>query len=64
LLYQPDDPPALRRTVLTAVRDAELRRRLTTGARARVSRRSWANVTDELVSRHYTAVLPSLEPAA
>jgi phosphatidylinositol alpha 1,6-mannosyltransferase len=64
LLYQPDDPPALRRTVLTAVRDAELRRRLTTAARARVSRRSWANVTDELVSRHYTAVLPSLEPAA
>jgi phosphatidylinositol alpha 1,6-mannosyltransferase len=64
LLYQPDDPSALRRTVLAAVHDAELRRRLASAARARVRQRTWTNVTGELVDRHYAAVLPVLRQAA
>jgi phosphatidylinositol alpha 1,6-mannosyltransferase len=64
LLYRPDDPPDLRRTVLDAVLDAELRRRLSSAGRAHVRRRTWANVADELVSRHYTAVMPALKQVA
>jgi phosphatidylinositol alpha 1,6-mannosyltransferase len=64
LLYEPDDPWAFRRAVLAAVRDAELRDRLATAARAQVRQRTWANVANELVSRHYAAVVPALRPAA
>ena len=64
LLYHPGDPAALRRTVLTAMRNAELRQRMALAARVDVGQRTWANVAGELVERHYSAVLPALTQAA
>jgi phosphatidylinositol alpha 1,6-mannosyltransferase len=64
MLYRPDEPEALRRTVLAAVRDAELRRRMSSAAHASVRERTWASVAEELVSRHYAAVLPAQRQAA
>jgi hypothetical protein len=48
------------------VGDEELRRTLATGGRAAVRDRTWAHVVDELVDRHYCAVLagPDRELAA
>jgi phosphatidylinositol alpha 1,6-mannosyltransferase len=64
LLYRPDDAGSLRRAVLTAVHDADLRRRLSSAAHANVQQRTWANVADELVRQHYAAVLPAQKQAA
>jgi phosphatidylinositol alpha 1,6-mannosyltransferase len=64
LLYRPDDTLALRRAVIAAVRDAELRCRLASAARAQARQHTWASVANELVDRHYAAVLPALKQAA
>lgn len=57
LLYDPSDPRSLRRTVATLVGDRNLRDRLSGQALQGVADRSWAGVVDELVVRHYSAVL-------
>jgi phosphatidylinositol alpha 1,6-mannosyltransferase len=56
LLYDPDDPRALRRTVARLVGDPTLRQRLAGNALESVRDRGWADVVDELVHRHYAAV--------
>lgn len=55
LLFDPADPWSLRRAVVAAVRDAELRVRLSSAAHADVQGRTWASLVDELVG-HYRAV--------
>jgi phosphatidylinositol alpha 1,6-mannosyltransferase len=51
LLYDPDDPAGLQRTVATVAGD---RRRALLGLRAReLATRTWAGAVDELVDRHY-----------
>jgi phosphatidylinositol alpha 1,6-mannosyltransferase len=57
LLYDPSDPRSLRRAVATLVADPQLRCSLAGEALARVGQRSWAGVVDELVTRHYAAVV-------
>lgn len=64
LLYQPSDPAALRAMLTAAVRDAGLRRRLSGAAQARVCDRTWTRTVDELVTRHYAAVLERVDRAA
>ncbi|MPY76947.1 MAG: glycosyltransferase [Actinophytocola sp.] len=64
LLYDPADPAALRHSVMTAVRDAGLRKRLSAAARERVRDRTWARTVDDLVTHHYTAVLDPVDRAA
>jgi phosphatidylinositol alpha 1,6-mannosyltransferase len=59
LLFDPDDPHDLRRTVSAVTASRALRSRLAEGGLARVSGRGWAQVVDELVVRHYRAVLPN-----
>jgi phosphatidylinositol alpha 1,6-mannosyltransferase len=58
LLFDPRDPDALRRAVAAVAGDETLRARLAQGGAARVSGRGWAQLVDELVIRHYGAVLP------
>lgn len=53
LLYDPEDPAALRRAVTTAVADPLLRARLSSAGRARVAGHSWARAVDQLVVDHY-----------
>ncbi len=57
LLYDPADPRSLRRTVATLVGDGGLREALARQALDRVAHRGWADVVDELVAEHYSAVL-------
>lgn len=59
LLYDPDAPYVLRRSVTALARDAGLRRRLRDRARAEVSGRDWSGVVAELVE-HYRAVSTDL----
>jgi phosphatidylinositol alpha 1,6-mannosyltransferase len=56
LLYDADDPGAMRRAVATAVGDEALRAQLAIGGRARVENRSWANAVDQLIVQHYGPV--------
>lgn len=56
-LYDPADRTSLRRAVEVLARDGELRREYARLARSQVADRSWARVVDELVSRHYAAVV-------
>jgi phosphatidylinositol alpha 1,6-mannosyltransferase len=56
LLYDAEDPRALRRAVATAVGDPALRTRMAAAGLAAVAGRSWAGVVDELVGEHYAAV--------
>lgn len=58
LLFDSEDPLSLRRAVVAAVRDRELRDRLAAYARTDVQGRTWASLVDALVG-HYRAVLPS-----
>ena len=64
LLFDPDDRPSLWRAVAAAVRDEGLRGRLAGTAREEVQDRSWPHVVQELVERHYRAVLARHHPAA
>ncbi|MGZ4437907.1 MAG: glycosyltransferase family 4 protein [Nocardioidaceae bacterium] len=57
LLYDPDDPRGLRRTVARLVGDPTLRRRLSRNALLGVEGRTWGQVVDELVDEHYAAVV-------
>ena len=57
LLYDPVDPTSLRRAVETLVGDPVQRHALAQRARSSVAGRSWASVVDELVDRHYAAVV-------
>lgn len=57
LLYDPDEPRALRRAVAALVADPDLRARLGGNARARVAGRSWTEAVDELVREHYPAAI-------
>lgn len=59
LLYDPCERESLRRTVATLVGDAGLRRALAGDALQRVSNRSWSAVVDELVTKHYAAIVAS-----
>jgi phosphatidylinositol alpha 1,6-mannosyltransferase len=56
LLYDPREERALRRSVATLVGDTALRRRLARAALTAVAHRGWADVVDELVDIHYTAL--------
>jgi phosphatidylinositol alpha 1,6-mannosyltransferase len=56
LLYDADEPRALRRAVATAVGDATLRDRLAAAGLAGVQGRSWAGAVDQLVDDHYLPV--------
>lgn len=58
LLYAPSDRDGLRRAVELLARDHALRSRLATGGVARVAGRTWGHVVDDLVTKHYVAVLP------
>jgi phosphatidylinositol alpha 1,6-mannosyltransferase len=53
LLYDPADPGALRGVVRQVAGDASLRRVLAANGLARVANRSWADIVDELIVRHY-----------
>ncbi len=66
LLYDPDVPRELRRTVARLVGDPMLRQRLARNALDSVGGRGWDQVVDELVDRHYAGVtsLPTVTPAA
>jgi phosphatidylinositol alpha 1,6-mannosyltransferase len=66
LLYDPAEPRSLRRTVATLVGDPGLRETLASEALQQVGSRSWAGVVDELVAKHYAAVVagPRAEIAA
>ena len=57
LLYDHADRRSLRRAIATLVGDPDLRDALATKALQRVGERGWANVVDELVDPHYSAVL-------
>ena len=57
LLYDPTDPASLRDAVHRLVADDTLRTNLAANGLARVAGRSWANVIDELVTRHYADVI-------
>jgi phosphatidylinositol alpha 1,6-mannosyltransferase len=57
LLYDPSDSRSLRQAVSALVADPRLRHSLAQEALARVGQRSWAGVVDELVTRHYAAVV-------
>ena len=57
LLYDPSEKSSLRRNVATLVGDPDLRRSLASAALECVEGRSWANVVDELVAAHYSAVV-------
>ena len=61
LLYDPTEQKSLRRTVSTLVGNEQLRARIATRALAQVAGRTWQHVVDELVSRHYAAVLTDEE---
>lgn len=56
LLWEPDDPDALRRTVASLAADPDLRRALAAHARRSVAGRSWEIVGDQLIG-HYESVL-------
>ena len=64
LLYDPDDPRALRRTVARAVGDPALRKRLARNALLGVEGRTWDQVVAELVEVHYAGVLDRTGRAA
>lgn len=64
LLYDPADPRDLRRSVARLVGDAETRAGLASAALTAVSGRTWARVVDELVDRHYAALLQPAPAAA
>jgi phosphatidylinositol alpha 1,6-mannosyltransferase len=57
LLYDPSEKSSLRRNVATLVGDPDLRSSLASAALGCVEGRSWANVVDELVAAHYSAVV-------
>jgi phosphatidylinositol alpha 1,6-mannosyltransferase len=57
LLYDTTEDKALRRAVATLVGDPELRRTLAGRAVEAVAGRTWDRVVDELVGRHYAAVV-------
>jgi phosphatidylinositol alpha 1,6-mannosyltransferase len=57
LLYDTDDPRALRRAVARLVGDHRLREELGAAARERALRRSWKDAVDELVDVHYRDTL-------
>lgn len=57
LLYDPDDPGSLRRTLAALGGDPDLRARLAAAGHREVQGRTWERVVDELVTRHYPAVL-------
>jgi len=57
LLADPDRPDALRQAVAMLAGDPFLRARMGEAARARATRRDWADAVDELVAVHYPATL-------
>ncbi|MDQ4085215.1 MAG: glycosyltransferase family 1 protein [Actinomycetota bacterium] len=57
MLFDPARPGDLRRAVSDLVQDDALRARVADGGAARVAGRGWGRVVDELVARHYGAVL-------
>jgi phosphatidylinositol alpha 1,6-mannosyltransferase len=57
LLFDPADKRSLRRSVATLVGDAALRESLAGRALGQVTHRGWADVVDDLVAVHYSAVL-------
>jgi phosphatidylinositol alpha 1,6-mannosyltransferase len=57
LLFDPEDQFSLWRTVTALVRDPELRSRLASQAREQVQGRTWPIVVEDLVERHYRAVI-------
>ena len=64
LLYDPGDPRSLRRAVATLSGDPGLRADLGGAAEREVQGRTWSRVVDELVTRHYAAVLrPARQPS-
>lgn len=63
LLFDPDDPASLWRTVAAVVRDEELRARLAAAGCEAVQGRSWPAVVGDLAENHYRAVLAGRRPA-
>ncbi|MGA8979846.1 MAG: glycosyltransferase, partial [Pedococcus sp.] len=55
LLFDPDDPQALREAVAHLAGDRSKREAMGAAGRRRVEGRSWASLTEELLG-HYTAV--------
>ncbi len=64
LLYDPADPGALVRTVSLLSGAPELRAELAAHGLGDVRGRTWSRVVDELVTRHYGAVVRSETPAS
>jgi phosphatidylinositol alpha 1,6-mannosyltransferase len=56
LLYDVDEPEALRRAVRRLAADDSLRVALAANGLARVASRTWADVVDELITTHYRGV--------
>ncbi|RYU09975.1 glycosyltransferase family 4 protein [Nocardioides iriomotensis] len=63
LLFDPEDPRSLRRAVAVLGGDPDLRARLGAAGHREVQGRTWERVVDELVTRHYPAVLGAHRPA-
>ena len=57
LLYDPEDPRSLRRAVATLIGHPGLRAQLAGTAERDVRGRTWARIVDDLVTRHYAAVV-------
>lgn len=57
LLYDPADARSLRRAVHRLALDDTLRADLAAGGLARVAGRSWSDVVDELVTKHYVGAI-------
>lgn len=63
LLYDPEEPRALRQAVAALAEDPELRVRMGRAARERVAGRDWDDAVDELVARHYPAAIAAHQPS-
>ncbi|HSV37417.1 MAG TPA: glycosyltransferase family 1 protein [Nocardioidaceae bacterium] len=57
LLYDPADPESLRAAVHQLVLDDTLRANLAANGLARVATRSWADVIEELITKHYVGAI-------
>lgn len=63
LLYDPDDPRSLRRTIAGLCGAPDRRALLAAAGHADVQGRTWERVVDELITKHYPAVLRHRQPA-
>lgn len=57
LLYEPDDGGSLRNAVQRLALDDTLRADLSANGLTRVATRTWANVVDELITKHYLGAI-------